>query len=225
MNGKIAASLMCADIMNLERDLRLMEANGIDMLHCDVMDGHFVPNYMMFPDQINAIARNTPLPLDIHIMAETPDRVIAMLNLRQGDYVSVHAESTAHIQRAVAMIREKGGKPALALNPATPLCMAEEMLPEIDMLLIMTVNPGFAGQKLVPGGLRKLARARAWLNEQGFSGILVEADGNCSLDNTPKMLSAGADIIVAGTSSIFDKALGIEQGTRMLRKAMAFVPS
>lgn len=220
MNSKISASLMCADLVDLRKDLERLEASGVDWLHCDVMDGHFVPNYMMFPDQINAIALCTGLPLDIHLMTEGPERIIPMLKLRKGDFVTVHAESTPHLERAVAMIREQGGNPALALNPSTPLAAAEELLPELSMLLVMTVNPGFAGQKLVPGGLDKLRRVRRWLDERGFLNMPVEADGNCSLKNAPEMIRAGAQILVAGSSSVFDRKLGIMNGVQQLRMAM-----
>ena len=220
MAGKISASMMCADLLHLERDIRLLEQCGVDYLHCDVMDGHFVPNWMLFPDLINRIAQETSLPLDIHLMIDEPARILPSLALRPGDIVSLHAESTHHLQRALAAVRAQGASPALALNPATPLCMAEEVLPDFDMLLIMTVNPGYAGQKLVPQCIEKIRRARALLDAAGYAGTPIEVDGNCSLENVPKMIQAGAQVIVAGSSSIFDKRLGIAGGVRALRHSM-----
>ena len=220
MAGKISASMMCADLLHLERDIRLLEQCGVEYLHCDVMDGHFVPNWMLFPDLINRIAAVSSLPLDVHLMIDEPARILPSLALRPGDIVSLHAESTHHLQRALAAVRAQGASPALALNPATPLCMAEEVLPDFDMLLIMTVNPGYAGQKLVPQCIEKIRRARALLDAAGYAGPPIEVDGNCSLENVPKMIQAGAQVIVAGSSSIFDKRLGIAGGVRALRHSM-----
>ena len=220
MAGKISASMMCADLLHLERDIRLLEQCGVEYLHCDVMDGHFVPNWMLFPDLINRIAAVSSLPLDVHLMIDEPARILPSLALRPGDIVSLHAESTHHLQRALAAVRAQGASPALALNPATPLCMAEEVLPDFDMLLIMTVNPGYSGQKLIPQCLDKITRARKLLDDAGYAATPIEVDGNCSLENTPKMMAAGAEIIVAGSSSVFDKRLGVEEGVKALRRSM-----
>ena len=220
MKGQISASMMCADLLNMERDIRLMVKHHVELLHCDVMDRHFVPNLMMFPDMINRIAEVTQTPLDVHLMVEDPASILPSLKLREGDYVSLHAESTVHLQRALAAIRARGWKPALALNPATPLCMIEELLPDFDMLLLMTVNPGYSGQKLIPQCLDKITRARKLLDDGGYAATPIEVDGNCSLENTPKMMAAGAEIIVAGSSSVFDKRLGVEEGVKALRRSM-----
>lgn len=220
MNGKISASMMCADLLHLEHDIRLLEKYNVEYLHCDVMDGHFVPNWMMFPDMINRMAEATSIPLDVHLMIDDPASILPSLKLREGDVVSLHAESTNHLQRALAAIRARGWTPALAINPATPLCMIEEVLPDFDMLLIMTVNPGYAGQKLVPQGIDKIRRARKFLDDAGYAKTLIEVDGNCSLENVPKMMAAGAEVIVAGSSSIFDKRLGVEEGVKALRRSM-----
>ncbi len=221
MHGQISASMMCADLMHLEDSVHQLEKSHVEWLHCDVMDGHFVPNWMMFPDMINALAKNSTIPMDVHLMIENPSEILPSLKLRDGDMVSFHYESTPHIQRIISMIRDRGWIPAVALNPATPLELVKEILPELGMLLVMTVNPGFAGQKLVPNGLSKISRARQIINNSETPNILIEVDGNCSLINAPLMIEAGADILVAGTSSVFNSKLSIEEGVTSLRAAMS----
>ena len=220
MKKLISASLMCADWMNLEKSIRELEEVGIDWLHCDMMDGHFVPNWMMFPDLINAIGANTRLPLDIHLMVSDPMAVLPRLKLRPGAIVAISQESVLHLQRALTAVCETGAQVGLALNPGTPLCMAEEVLSDIDLLLIMTVNPGYAGQQLVPNGLDKIARARAMLDKAGYQTTRIQVDGNCSFDNVPNMIKAGADVVVAGTSSVFAPGLTLNEGTAKLRALM-----
>jgi ribulose-phosphate 3-epimerase len=220
MNHKISASLMCADLMNLQRSVNELTQCGIEMLHCDVMDGHFVPNWMMFPDLINAVGGISDLPLDIHLMIDEPIDMISHLNLRPIDIVSISYESTPHPQRALQAVREKGAIQALAINPGTPLCAIEELLPDIGMLLLMTVNPGFSGQKMIPQSIDKISRAKQMLDSRGYTGVPIEVDGNCSFENVPMMVRAGASIIVAGTSSIYRKGLTLAKGVQMLRQAM-----
>lgn len=218
---RISASLMCVDLLDLRSAIRQLEDLGIDLLHCDAMDGHFVPNWMMFPDMINAIAAETRLPLDIHLMVEQPERMLPSLHLRPGDIVSLSYESTPHIQRGLTQIRDMGARAGLALNPGTPIHVMEDLLPDMDMLLLMSVNPGFAGQKLIPQVLPKIQRARRMMDDMGYEKIQLEVDGNCSFSHVPGMLAAGADTIVAGTSSLFQKDLPLAEANRMLRQAMA----
>ncbi|HPA61182.1 MAG TPA: ribulose-phosphate 3-epimerase [Clostridia bacterium] len=220
MKKMISASLMCADLLDLRGSIRALEDAGADWLHCDVMDGHFVPNWMMFPDLVNAVARETRLPLDVHLMVEEPLAMLPRLKLRPGDILTISLESTRHVHRALAAVRGMCCVPGLALNPGTPLCMAEELYPDFDHLMLMTVNPGFAGQKLVPQSLDKIARARALLDERGFAATRLAVDGNCSFDNVPLMARAGADTFVAGSSSLFTPDLGLKEGARRLRRAM-----
>lgn len=220
MKRQVSASLMCADLLNLRAGVAELEKVGVDYLHCDVMDGHFVPNWMMFPDLINALARETALPLDVHLMVEEPLDMLPRLKLRPGDILTLSLESTPHIHRALAAVKEAGYVPGLALNPGTPLCQAEELLTDIEVLLLMTVNPGFAGQKMVPQSIRKIGKARKMLDEAGYPGIRLEVDGNCSFTNVPQMVQAGASLVVAGTSSLFDPSLSLKDAMARLRTAM-----
>lgn len=201
----------------MQRDLDALAAAGADYLHFDIMDGRFVPNLMLPPEFVRAVRRGSALPFDIHLMVEAPERVIPLFDVRPGDIVSVHYESTAHAHRALAMLRERGVEAALALNPATPIECARELLPDIGMVLLMTVNPGYAGQKLVPQSIGKIRRMRGYLDGLGYGSVSIEVDGNCSFENAPLMREAGADVFVAGSSSIFDPALGIAEGVRKFR--------
>lgn len=217
---KLSASVMCADSMNLGRDLALLRDHGVEYLHCDVMDGHFVPNLMMGTELIRSVKEQDLLPLDIHLMVEYPEKMIPWFPMGADDIVSVHYESTPHVHRALSMIRDRGASPALALNPATPLECAYELLPDIEMLLIMTVDPGYAGQKMIGHMLDKISRARRMLDAAGFSNLPIEVDGNCSFGNMPRMKQSGASVFVAGSSSVFHPALGIAHGVAQARKCL-----
>jgi ribulose-phosphate 3-epimerase len=208
---------MCADPLSMERDLICLHESGADYYHCDIMDGHFVPNLMLSTETIRAVKKLNRLPLDIHVMADNPADCLPWLAFGEGDIVTVHAEADRHLQRTLKLIKDRGAIPALALNPATPLCFAHEVLPDIGMLLVMTVNPGFAGQKMVPQTLSKISAARAMLDEHGFAHIPIEVDGNCSFENIPIMEAAGASIFVVGSSSVFDPTLGIEKGIAKIK--------
>ncbi len=208
---------MCADILNLASELQKLEKNGIDYIHIDVMDGHFVPNLMLSPQLADQTRMACNLPYDYHLMVDRPENIIPTLRLHPGDIVSIHAESTVHLQRAAAMIKASGATAAVALNPSTPLEFLRDILSDIGMVLIMTVNPGFSGQKLVPQTLLKIERCRAMLDSLGFADISIQTDGNCSFENIPKMLKAGADNFVVGSSSLFDPAYTIKTAAEKLR--------
>ena len=220
MRSLISPSLMCADFFDLGNELKKLEQNGIEYLHIDIMDGDFVPNYTLGTDFIKKLKQVTSIPLDVHMMVRNPENKLDWIPFGEGDYVSVHYEACTHLQRALSMIRARGGKPMLALNPGTPLCVIDEVLPDLDAILIMTVNPGFAGQKLIPSTLDKIRRLRRYLDENGYGHVEIECDGNVSFENAKKMREAGANIFVAGTSSIYAKDGSFEGNIQKLRAAI-----
>ena len=214
----LAPSVMCvSEWKNSENVLRALENGGVDVLHVDVMDGEFVANLMLGTESIRHLRKASPIPLDIHLMIQRPEDKLDWFDIQPGEYVSVHAESTRHLQRALAKIRSYGAHPIAALNPATPLYMVEDVLDDVDGVLLMTVNPGFAGQKLVPQTLGKITRLRTMLDEAGRSQVLIEVDGNVSFINGEKMRRAGADMFVCGSSSIFSKEGTVEENIARFR--------
>lgn len=217
MNKKISPSLMCVDFFNLEGAIKEFEKNNIEYIHIDIMDGSFVPNYTLGTDLIKALKSKTKIPLDIHLMIDEPERKLDWFEFGENDYVSVHYESTKHLHRAIMAIKNKGAKAMVAINPATPLCAVECVLDDVDAVLIMTVNPGFAGQKLVKSTLKKIKELREYLDNNGYEHIEIEVDGNVSFENAKLMNDAGANIFVAGSSSVFAKDGTLEENTKKLR--------
>lgn len=218
MQKKISPSVMCADFFRLDTYIEVFEKCNIDMIHVDIMDGSFVPNYTLGTDFIKALKRKTEIPLDIHLMINKPENKLDWFEFGENDYVSVHYESTPHLHKAVSAIKSRGAKAMVAVNPATPICVLESILDDTDAVLVMTVNPGFAGQKLIKSGLEKITRLRNYLDKNGYEHIEIEADGNVSFENAALMSKAGANIFVAGTSSIFTKDLKLEDAVNKLRK-------
>lgn len=221
MSGQISVSVMCANALQLREDLKSYERNGIEYVHIDVMDNAFVPNLMLPPCWIKDLHKETHIPFDYHLMMYHPESVIPELGLRKGDIVSIHMEATPHLQRVMQQVKEQGGKAAVALNPSTPIVLLEDVLPDADMVLLMTVNPGFAGQKMVGQCLDKISRLRRFLDERGFAHIPIEVDGNCSFENSRLMRQAGADIFVAGTSSVYTKSMSFDDACSQLRQNIA----
>lgn len=214
---KLCASLACADPLHLAREIEAIEAAGIDMIHIDVMDGSFVPNLALSIDLVRAVRRVTDLPMDAHLMMVDPTRYIEPFAEAGADLIVVHQEACTHLQRTLAAIRALGVGAGVALNPATSLKMLEYVLDDIDLLLIMTVNPGFVGQKLVPATVGKITDARRMLAAHNRP-IDIQVDGNVSLDNARAMVAAGANWLVGGTSSIFRRDLTIAEGAAELRR-------
>ncbi len=220
MTNKISPSMMCADIAKISAIINDFERTGVEYLHIDIMDGSFVPNFTLGTDYCKALKKITKIPLDIHMMVNDPESKLSWFPIEEGDYVSVHLESTKHLQKALSQIRERGGKPMVALNPATPICMLESVLEDIDGVLLMTVNPGFAGQKLVESTLKKIAQLRKYLDENGYERVEIEVDGNVSFENAKRMKAAGANIFVVGTSSVFNPAFSLSEGIGKMREAI-----
>lgn len=196
---KIAPSILAADFARLAEEISKVEAAGADLLHVDVMDGHFVPNLTIGPPVISAIAAVTKLPLDVHLMVEQPDRLLPAFIEAGSAYLSVHVEACRHLHRTVQTIKAAGVHAGVVLNPATSLYMLDEILPELDMVLLMSVNPGFGGQQFIPATLEKI-RALKHRIESRLLRVMIEVDGGVKSDNARHIHEAGADILVAGTA-------------------------
>jgi ribulose-phosphate 3-epimerase len=196
---KIAPSILSADGSRLGEEIAAVEAAGADVIHIDIMDGHFVPNLTIGPGLVSSLRKTTRLPFDVHLMIEDPDDYVEAFAKAGSDGITVHVEATVHLHRTVAKIRELGLHPGVSLNPATPLCLIEPILPDIDLLLIMTVNPGFGGQKFIGNMLPKIAQARRMIDSLSPT-TLLEVDGGVTLKNLRPIADAGADIVVAGNT-------------------------
>lgn len=207
----LSASLMCADLTDIKAAVKDLEDASIDYIHLDIMDGAFVPNITLGFDLVNAVKSITDIPLDVHMMVNEPARFIDRMNLDSNDILCVHYESDIHIHRTLEAIKNKGIKAGLALNPHTPVQCMENLIEYMDMALIMTVSPGFAGQKLFAGAERKTTQARDFLKNTGCGDMLMEVDGNISPENGKKLYNCGADIFVLGTSALYlkDKPLTV----------------
>lgn len=194
---KIAPSILSADFSRLAEEIAAVEKAGADLIHIDVMDGHFVPNITIGPGVVAALRKTTRLPFDVHLMIEHPDSYLEAFVKAGSDLLTVHVEATHHLHRTITRIRELGVKAGVSLNPATPLSQVEEILPLLDHLLIMTVNPGFGGQKFIAAMLPKIRAARQLINKTA-PHVLIEVDGGIGLDNMAVVAEAGVDILVAG---------------------------
>lgn len=199
---RIAPSILSADFARLAEEATAVAAAGADLLHVDVMDGHFVPNLTLGPPIVACLDRVTDLPLDVHLMIEHPERLIEAFRKAGADWISVHAEACTHLHRLVQQIRESGARAGVALNPATPLAHLDLVLPDLDFVLVMSVNPGFGGQKFIPGCLEKIRALRERINRAGLA-VDIEVDGGIKVDNIGDVARAGADVFVAG-SAVFE---------------------
>ncbi|MDT8317568.1 MAG: ribulose-phosphate 3-epimerase [bacterium] len=201
---KISPSILSADFTRLGEEIRAVEKAGADYIHIDVMDGHFVPNITIGPMIVRAAKKVTHLPLDVHLMIEIPENYIEEFAAAGSDIITVHAEACSHLHSTVGIIKKAGVKAGVSLNPATPLIFLDEILEDIDLALIMSVNPGFGGQSFIEGSLDKIARLRKMLDEKGLGGVELQVDGGIKVDNIAAVSKAGADVFVAG-SAIFGK--------------------
>jgi ribulose-phosphate 3-epimerase len=215
---KLAPSILSADFANLERDIKIVEQAGAELLHIDVMDGHFVPNITIGAPVVKSLRKVSNLVLDVHLMISQPENYIKDFADAGADIITVHAEAAAHLHRLIQMIKKEGCKAAVALNPATPLSVLDYVLEDLDMVLIMSVNPGFGGQKFIPSALDKIKTLRSMINERNLN-IDIQVDGGIGLDNIAEVVSCGANVLVAG-SAIFnapDPALAIKKMKEAVR--------
>lgn len=198
--------------------LKLIEEGGADWVHVDVMDGHFVPNLTIGPPVVKALRRETTLPLDVHLMIERPELLIPAFVDAGADYLTVHVEACVHLHRTIEQIRELGAKPGVTLNPGTSLSMLDEILPYVDLVLIMSVNPGFGGQRYIPTSTAKIAALREYFDERSLSGVEIEVDGGVSPKNVSEIVEAGASVLVAG-AAVFNKEGTVAENIAALRAA------
>ena len=215
---KIAPSILSADFTRLGDEIRDVEHAGADYIHIDVMDGHYVPNITIGPMIVEAVKRSTRLPLDVHLMISNPDQYISVFRQSGADIITVHAEAVDHLHRSIQSIKEVGARTGISLNPATPLQVIEYVLGELDMVLLMTVNPGFGGQEFISEVIPKITRLRGMIKERGLN-TEIEVDGGINLDTIGLASAAGANIFVAGSAIFHSK--DYSRTIRMMRDRIA----
>ncbi|MCI5593063.1 MAG: ribulose-phosphate 3-epimerase [Clostridiales bacterium] len=215
--AKLAPSILSADFSRLAEQVNEIEKAGAHLIHVDVMDGHFVPNITFGAPVMKSLLGKTGIPFDVHLMIENPDMYIADFVTENTEYITVHQEACIHLHRTIQNIRSHGVKAGVSINPATPVCMIEEVLSDVDMVLVMSVNPGFGGQKFIPSALDKI-RALDNIRKERNLDFVIEIDGGAGVDNIDEILAAGTDIVVAG-SSVFKKG-DIDKQVKLLTQNM-----
>lgn len=215
---RIEASVACANLAALGADLQQLSAGGVDYLHIDIMDGRFVDNFCLDFSVMQTIRRICDIPMDCHLMVEEPERFIGRAVDAGAEWLTIHFEATRHAQRALQQIREAGARPGIALNPATPPECLQYILDDIDMVTVMSVNPGAVGQRLIPAMVKKIGDVRRLLDSSGHERVEIQVDGNVSFANIPAMVAEGATMLVGGTSSIFHKDYSIPDAINAVRK-------
>ena len=221
IKSKISASMMCADLVNLKETIAIFEQENIEYLHIDVMDGEFVPNFGLGVDYIRGLRDLTTIPLDMHLMIRNPEYKLQWIGIKEEDIVSIHYESTYQVQRVLDWLNPYNCKKFLAISPATPIYVLEEVLDYIDGINLLMVNPGFAGQRIVPSTIKKAEKLRDFLKDMGREDLIIEVDGNITPENGKKLRALGASIFVCGSSSIFKGSVnGYMENIRLFREAV-----
>lgn len=214
---KVSASVICANWMNLKKDLQYLEHGGIDYLHYDLMDGFFCPDYCLGSQLINIIRENTAIASEYHLMVDEPIRMLKNFTSKHGDIFTIHYEACKNLHRDIIQIKNAGFKVGVALNPATPVTVLECIIKDLDVVQVMTVNPGAAGQKLVEHTIEKIGILNLWRKRDGLT-FEINADGSVSWKNIPKMIAAGADILVGGSSGLFIKNVPLAESIKKFKK-------
>lgn len=219
--SEISASMMCSDLVDLKETIKVFEEEGIEHLHIDMMDGNFVPNFGLGVDYVRGLRKLTSIPLDLHLMIKDPEYKLQWIGIQKTDIVSIHYESSFQVQRVLDWLVPFGCKRFLAINPATPVNSLEEVLDYIDGINLLMVNPGFAGQKIVPSTMRKAQKVVELLKREHREDITIEVDGNITPENASKLKGIGANIFVAGTSAIFKGNVAeFKQNIKTFRQAI-----